>query len=51
MKLRKAQVKTKMVGVFFDIEKAYDMVWKEVMLIQLNQMGIDGKLFNWIMIS
>ncbi len=38
-------------GVFFDIEKAYDMVWKEVMLIQLNQMGINGTLFNWIMIS
>ncbi len=36
-------------GVLFDIEKAYDMVWKEGLLIKLNQMGINGNLFNWIM--
>lgn len=36
-------------GVFSDIEKAYDMVWKEGLLIKLGQMDINGMLFNWIM--
>lgn len=49
-KIRKAQVKKEMVlGVFSDIEKAYDMVWKEGLLIKLGQMDINGMLFNWIM--
>ena len=33
-------------GVFLDIEKAYDMVWKKGVLFKLNNMGIGGNLFN-----
>lgn len=48
--VRKAQVnKEVLVGVLFDIEKAYDMLWKEGLLIKLKCMGIGGKLYNWIM--
>ncbi len=36
------------VAVFFDIEKAYDMLWKEGLLIKLDQIGIGGRLYNWI---
>jgi hypothetical protein len=34
--------------VFFDIEKAYDMMWKEGLLIKLYKMGVGGRVFNWI---
>lgn len=48
--IRKAQVnKEVLVGVLFDIEKAYDMLWKEGLLIKLKCMGIGGKMYNWIM--
>lgn len=47
--IRKAQVnKETVVAVFFDIEKAYDMMWKDGVLIKLNKMGIGGRVFNWI---
>lgn len=45
--IRKAQAnKEVLVGVLFDIEKAYDMLWKEGLLIKLKCMGIGGKLYN-----
>lgn len=48
--IRKAQVKKEVViGVFFDIEKAYDMLWKEGLLLKLDSMGIQGKMYNWIL--
>lgn len=41
--IRKAQVnKETVVAVFFDVEKAYDMLWKEGLLIKLHLMGIGG---------
>lgn len=47
--IRKAHTNKEMVvAVFFDIEKAYDMLWKEGLLIKLLKMGIGGKLFNWV---
>lgn len=47
--IRKAQVnKEVVVGVFFDIEKAYDMLWKEGLLMKLDKMGITGKMYDWI---
>ncbi len=47
--IRRAQAnKETVVAVFFDIEKAYDMIWKEGLLIKLDKMGIGGNLFNWI---
>jgi len=37
--IRKAQFnKESVLAVFFDIEKAYDMLWKEGLLIKLNKM-------------
>ena len=35
-------------GVFLDIEKAYDMVWRKGILFKLHKMHIGGKIFNWI---
>ncbi|KAI7808137.1 hypothetical protein IRJ41_016520 [Triplophysa rosa] len=48
--IRKAQVnKEVLVGVFFDVEKAYDMLWKERLLLKLESLRIDGKMYNWIL--
>lgn len=48
--IRKAQTNKEMViAAMFDIEKAYDMLWKEGLLIKLEAMGIEGRMFNWIM--
>ncbi len=48
--IRKAQTNREMViAVFFDIEKAYDMLWKEGLLIKLNKLGVYGKMYNWIL--
>jgi len=47
--IRKAQVnKESVMAVFFDVEKAYDMVWREGLLIKLNMIGIGGRTYNWI---
>lgn len=47
--IRKAQAnKEGVVAVFFDIEKAYDMMWKQGLLIKLDKIGIGGKMYNWI---
>uniref|UniRef100_A0A3B3Q2D7 Reverse transcriptase domain-containing protein n=1 Tax=Paramormyrops kingsleyae TaxID=1676925 RepID=A0A3B3Q2D7_9TELE len=47
--VRKAQVnKETVVAVFFDVEKAYDMLWREGLMIKLYTMGIRGRLFNWV---
>lgn len=43
--IRKSQVnKEVLVGVFLDIEKAYNMMWKEGRLIKLNKMNINGRM-------
>lgn len=48
--IRKAQTNREMVlAVFFDIEKAYDMLWKEGLLIKLNKLGVGAKLYNWVL--
>ncbi len=38
-----------LVAVFFDIEKAYDTLWREGLLIKLNKIGIGGRMYNWIL--
>ncbi|KAL0150595.1 hypothetical protein M9458_054096, partial [Cirrhinus mrigala] len=39
--IRKAQAnKDQVIAVFFDVEKAYDMLWKDGLLIKLDSMGI-----------
>jgi len=45
--IRKAQV-NKETAVFFDVEKAYDMMWKEGLMIKLDKMGVGGRAFNWV---
>ena len=46
--VRKAQAnKECVVAVFFDVEKAHHMMWKEGLFIQLDIMG--GNAYNWIM--
>ena len=38
-----------MVIVYFDIEKAYDSMWREGLLIKMQGMGIGGRLYNWVL--
>lgn len=48
--IRKAQVnKETVVAVFLDVEKAYDMLWVEGLLIKLHLLGVGGNIFNWVM--
>ena len=43
--IRKAQInKESVVAVFFDIEKAYDMMWKDGLLIKLSKLGVTGPI-------
>lgn len=42
-------MKEVMVLVYFDIEKAYDSMWREGLLIKLHNMGIGGRMYNWIL--
>ncbi len=42
-------MKESLVAVFFDIEKAYDTLCSEGLLIKLNKIGIGGRMYNWIL--
>ncbi|KAK7891307.1 hypothetical protein WMY93_023270 [Mugilogobius chulae] len=47
--VRKAEAnKESVLAVFFDIEKAYDMLWREGLLIKLHQLGVGARAFNWV---
>lgn len=47
--IRKAQInRESVVAVFFDIEKAFDMMWREGLLIKLGKLGIKGQMYRWI---
>ena len=47
--IRKAIInKESVIGVFLDIEKAYDSMWKDGVLIKLHDAGIRGRMFYWI---
>ena len=47
--IRRAQVnKETVLAVYFDVEKAYDMVWGQGLLIKIKQLGIRGRVFQWI---
>ncbi len=37
-----------MVAVFFDVGKVHDMMWKEGLFIELDNIGIGGRVYNWI---
>ena len=36
-------------AVFLDLEKAYDMLWKEGTLTELKNLGVTGQTFNYIL--
>lgn len=45
--VRKAQVnKERVVAVFFDVAKAYDLLWKKGLLIKMKRLRISGKMFR-----
>ena len=49
MDIKKAMAnKEAVVAVFLEIEKAYDMLWKEGLQITIYDAGIRGRMFNWI---
>ena len=35
-------------AVFIDLEKAFDSVWRDGLLVKLHRFGIRGKLWKWI---
>ena len=37
------------IAVFLDIEKAYDMLWKEGLFNKIHELGIKSKLYNWLL--
>ena len=37
-----------LLGVFLDIHKAYDSVWKDFLLNKITNLGINGRMFEWI---
>ena len=40
--------KSFVLGVFLDVEKAYDMIWKKGVLFKFHKLGLDGNIFNWV---
>ena len=42
----KAVMKAIMAKLHFDIEKAYDSLWREGLLIKMHEIGIGGRLCN-----
>lgn len=47
--IKKAFVnKESLIAVFLDIEKAYDMLWREGLLIKLLRYGVSGRMYSWI---
>ena len=41
------QAKKVMLATFIDLQKAFDKVWKDGLLVKLLQNGIQGKLYRW----
>ena len=36
------------VGIFVDLQQAYDRVWRKGLFIKMQNTGIHGKLYTWI---
>lgn len=43
-----SKMKENMAIVFFDIEKAYNSMWRDGLLIKINRIGIRGRLYNFV---
>ena len=37
------------VGVFVDLQQAYDRIWRKGLLYKMQECGIHGNLYTWIM--
>ena len=35
------------VACFIDLEKAYDSVWREGLMVKLAKLGINGRMWGW----
>ena len=46
--IRQQQNKGHLLAVFVDFEKAFDMLWKNGLLIKLKRLGVNGRMFEWI---
>lgn len=47
--IRKTQANKEIVAaVFFDVEKAHDMLLKEGILIKIVKMDMTGRIYGWI---
>ena len=42
------RTKSNVVGLFIDLEKAFDMVWKDGLLQKLRNIGIQKRMHDWI---
>ena len=42
-------MKESMVAAFLDIEKAYDCMWQEGLFIRMREMGIGGRMYNFVL--
>jgi hypothetical protein len=40
--------RTELIGIFLDIEKAYDMLWHEKLLSRMGDLGISNKMYNLV---
>lgn len=36
--------------MFFDVEKAFNMLWREDLFIKMHLLGIGRNMFNWILV-
>ena len=36
------------VGVFVDLQQAYDRIWRKGLFIKMQELGVHGKLYEWI---
>ena len=47
--VRKAQANDeKIVSIFFDMEKAYDLPWRRGILMDKHEAGIERRMFNFL---
>ena len=42
------QSKSNTIGIFIDLEKAFDMIWRDGLLQKLRNIGINGNMYKWI---
>ena len=38
----------KLYAAFMDLEKAYDMMWRDGVLLSLSRINVNGQIFNYL---